>query len=59
MPTDPEAEPDDDDTVAVPPPIENRDDDVEGDDTDDHSTPADLLELHEVLEYVAAVEAQQ
>lgn len=33
------------------PPIEDRPDDTEGDDVDDHSTPAALLELHEALEY--------
>jgi hypothetical protein len=30
----------------------------EGDFDDDHSTPAELLELHEVLEWQAAVEAE-
>ena len=30
----------------------------EGDDGADHSTPAELLELYEVLEWQAAVEAE-
>lgn len=37
------------------PPIQDRPDDIEGDDAEDHEVPADLLELHEALEYDEAV----
>ncbi len=37
------------------PPIQDRSDDTEGDGDEDHQVPADLLELHEVLEYSEAV----
>lgn len=35
----------------VMPPIEDRPDDTEGDDGEGHATPAELLELHEIIEY--------
>lgn len=37
------------------PPIQDRPDDTEGDDAEECGVPADLLELHEVLEYQEAV----
>lgn len=42
------------------PPLANSEEPVEPDDAGtDHDVPADLVELHEILEWRAAIEEQQ